>query len=449
MPSLSVIMIVKNEAHRLGRCLESVKDVAEEILVADTGSTDGTIELARGLGARVITIPWRNDFAEARNRTIAAASGDWLLHLDADEVLDPDGARRIRDLVDQDGVGADAIEVTLANYCDDPRAWRWVPIPAGSRYAGGFSGYIETTLLRLFRNRRGFEYREPVHENITESVLERGGRIRREGIVIHHYGYDPQDSRTGVKAAFYLAIARAKREAHPDDPKALHDFAEQALACNLPEEAEDACRRVLVIDPLHLNAGTTLANILLNRGDLAEARGILERLAEHGIRAPHVLTALGAIACREGRIEEARAYLEQALAAAPRTVMARLYLARVSDRQGRADEARRALECALELAPTIPEFGNRVRAHALRLEGERRLQAGCPAEALKCFVEALRLDVEDPITHNALGVVLHALGDIARARESFHRALALAPGWDDAEANLRALNPEAGSNTAR
>ena len=440
MPSLSVIMIVKDEAGCLPQCLESVRGIADELVIADTGSTDDTVAIARRFGAKVFHIPWEDDFASARNRTIAAASGDWLLHMDADELLDPAGAKRIRHVVDNDGFGADAVEVILANYCDDPRAWRWVPVEPGSPWARGHAGYIRAGLLRLFRNGAGFEYGEPVHENITASVLEKGGRIRREDAVIHHYGFDLKESRTGGKARLYLRIARRKLEKRPDDTKALHDFAEQALACNLTEEAEQACRRALAVDPQHLGAASTLANILLNRGGLGEARALFEGLEQVGIAPPHVATTLGAIACREGRLEEARSRLETVCADEPRSAMARLYLARVYDLLGETEKARRELDVARGIVVGIREFDDRVRAHERRTQGEALYQAGSLAQALECLVEALRLDAEDPLTHNDVGVVLEALGQEAKARESFERALSLAPGFPGAKANLRALN---------
>ncbi len=163
MPTLTVVMIVKNEAVCLGDCLESVRAIADEIVVADTGSTDDTMAVARRFGATVLEVGWDNDFAKARNQCVARATGDWLLHLDADEMLDEEGARQVRAIVDADGTepdgsAADAIEVTLANYCDDPRAWRWVAVAQEAPMARGFSGYIAVGLLRLFRNGCGYEY---------------------------------------------------------------------------------------------------------------------------------------------------------------------------------------------------------------------------------------------------------------------------------------------------
>ncbi len=439
MPALSVVMIVKNEAHCIGQCLEGIRDCADEIVIGDTGSTDDTVSIAQGHGARVFPLTWNDDFSEARNRVIGAARGDWLLHLDADEVVDPEGSRRLRGVVDADGAGADAIEVTLANYCDDVRAWRWVPVVPGDAMARGFSGYIAARLLRLFRNGRGFEYREPVHENITESVLENGGVIRPEPILIHHYGYRPGNAPDPAKARFYLALGRKKTALRPQDPKAWHDLAEQTLACGDADEAEAACRKALAIDPLHLGAATTMANILLNRGDLLEAEALFRRLETAGVTPPHVVLTLGAIACRLGRLDEARARLDAVLDAVPGNVMARYYLARTLDRMNDAAGARAQLEAAVAHAPSLSEFRDYVQAHALRCEGKTCFAAGDLARALRALVASLRLEPEDPITHNDLGVVLHAIGDDARARACFERALKLAPGMPQAIENLRGL----------
>ncbi len=440
MAILSVVMIAKNEEACIAQCLESVRDIAGEIVVGDTGSSDATREIAAGFGARVVEVPWQDDFAAARNAVLALATGQWLLHMDADEALDPEGAARIRDVVDHDGYGSDAIELCLANYCNDPRAWRWVPAPLNSPHAQGHAGYIQTELLRLFRNGLGFEYREAVHENITESVLERGAKIRREDILIHHYGYGKQADGGRDKGAFYLGLARKKREARPNDPKALHDFAEQALACGLGEEAEQACREAAALDPLHLPSATTLANILLNRGDFDEAQAVLAGLEAADISPPHVVCALGAIACRAGRFDEAQRRFDAVLAESPKSPMARLWRARLLDRLGEARRARGELKLLCDLAPGIGEFEKRLQAHDLRLQGEEVYVAGLHPQALECLVEALRLDPEDPITHNDLGVLLHAMGKLDKARARFESALELAPGMAEAGENLRGLS---------
>lgn len=439
MPTLSIILITKNEASCLAECLGSVRAIADEIVVVDTGSTDATCEIAAEFGAQVSSFTWTGDFAAARNASIARANGDWLLHLDADEALDPENAARVRAAVDADGHGADAVEVTLANYSNDARAWRWVPAIPNDSWTRGYSGYVKTTLLRLFRNGRGFEYREAVHENITQSVAEGGGIVAPSGILIHHYGFEPAPERRAAKARMYFEIAKRKLTAAPDSLKCLLDLAEQAFACGEAAEAEAATRHALALDPTHLDCGTMLANLLLNRGDLAEGQAVLARLAAAHQDAPHLFHALGAIACTQGRLGEARQHLDHALALEPRAPLPRLQLARMFDLEGREDHARKELELARDLCPTLAECGTRVQAHALRTEAEQFLRAGLTMPALEALVAALKLDSEDPLTHNALGVALHAIGDHTRARQSFERALALAHGFQEPAENLRTL----------
>src|SRR5262245_57509130 len=84
-PLLSLTMIVRNEEESLDRCLASARGLADELIVVDTGSTDRTVEIARAHGASVHHFKWCDDFAAARNVALRHATGQWCLHLDADE----------------------------------------------------------------------------------------------------------------------------------------------------------------------------------------------------------------------------------------------------------------------------------------------------------------------------------------------------------------------------
>lgn len=97
-PVLSLCMIVKNESKNLPRCLASAKPYVDEIVVVDTGSEDNTPEIAQQYGAQVSYFQWCNDFAAARNYSIAQASGDWILVLDADEELVVDSGNLLEEI---------------------------------------------------------------------------------------------------------------------------------------------------------------------------------------------------------------------------------------------------------------------------------------------------------------------------------------------------------------
>jgi glycosyltransferase involved in cell wall biosynthesis len=89
MPSLGLAMIVKDGAQTLRNCIASVAGVTDRIVIADTGSSDGSPQLARNLGAEVFDVPWQDDFAQARNAAVSALATDWVLIMEDDEELDP------------------------------------------------------------------------------------------------------------------------------------------------------------------------------------------------------------------------------------------------------------------------------------------------------------------------------------------------------------------------
>ena len=90
MASISLCMIVRDEEAVLGRCLESVAPAVDEIIVVDTGSMDGTKAVAAAYTDRIFDFAWVDDFAAARNASFAKATGDYILWLDADDVLLPE-----------------------------------------------------------------------------------------------------------------------------------------------------------------------------------------------------------------------------------------------------------------------------------------------------------------------------------------------------------------------
>jgi glycosyltransferase involved in cell wall biosynthesis len=144
-PRLSAALILKNEAQRLPACLESIRTVVDEIVVVDTGSTDATVEIATAHGARVFHHPWQHDFSLHRNQSLDYATGDWVLVIDGDEVLEPGNLRALLALVHADPeVDGLAVRVDGVN-------------------EAGVVEQIEA--IRVFRRERG-RYRYPVHNQL-------------------------------------------------------------------------------------------------------------------------------------------------------------------------------------------------------------------------------------------------------------------------------------------
>ena len=170
-PTLSLCMIVKNEAGNLERCLKSVQTVVDEMIVVDTGSTDQTVEIAQAYGAKVLQHPWQADFALARNVGLEQATGDWILHLDADEALEPGSRQRIKSVLA--ACKAEGLKVCVRNF--NP--------------ASALAAYFDSPQERLFCNRAYHRYEQPIHELILPSIWRHGGKVAESDLVIWHYGY--------------------------------------------------------------------------------------------------------------------------------------------------------------------------------------------------------------------------------------------------------------------
>ncbi len=154
MNSLALCMIVRDACASLAACLASVHGIVQEVLIGDTGSTDGTIEIARRFGARVLEIPWSDDFSAARNRVLAEASCDWILSLDADEQLDAEAGRQIPVLLANTQCAG--FQVIIRNYVLNmgEHAGEQLPKPNDSLLpcTVHYPGYIECENFRLFRH---------------------------------------------------------------------------------------------------------------------------------------------------------------------------------------------------------------------------------------------------------------------------------------------------------
>jgi len=174
MPPLdiSLCMIVKDEEKHLERCLSSVQGLVSEIIVADTGSADQSVTIAKRFGARVLQLPWENDFAKARNETLNRAAGSWILVLDADEEADgwpPDEVAKLLENADAGGYF-----VQLINYLGDNPGQE----------------YVTDSVCRLFRNDPRIRFRGKIHEEAAQSILELpGAGLSFSSLRIKHYGY--------------------------------------------------------------------------------------------------------------------------------------------------------------------------------------------------------------------------------------------------------------------
>jgi glycosyltransferase involved in cell wall biosynthesis len=170
--TVSLVMIVKDEEEMLPRCLETVHDMVDEMIIVDTGSSDRTVEIAESFGAKVLHHEWTGDFAEARNVSLEAATGDWFIYLDADEVLVREDAHRLREMAGH--VWRESfffVETNFTGDLDDGMA-------------------VNHNTLRMYRNRPEYRFQGRIHEQLAHALpAGMPERIEQPSVRIEHYGY--------------------------------------------------------------------------------------------------------------------------------------------------------------------------------------------------------------------------------------------------------------------
>lgn len=171
---LTLCMIVKNERENLPRCLASAKPYVDEIIVVDTGSNDGTPEIAANYGAQVKYFEWCDDFAAARNYSLSQVSSDWILVLDADEELVVNSKDFREQLTPQSPILAYSLIRTEANEQ---------------------KGMAPLHTIRLFRNCPEIRYVSRFHEQLKykNQAIEKHLVGQLESVRILHYGYEGQE----------------------------------------------------------------------------------------------------------------------------------------------------------------------------------------------------------------------------------------------------------------
>ncbi|HEY1716973.1 MAG TPA: glycosyltransferase [Verrucomicrobiae bacterium] len=204
--SLSVCLIVKNEEKFLAQCLKSVRAVAQQIIVVDTGSTDRTLEIAKEFGAEIYSHAWNDDFSAARNAALEHATGDWILILDADEELPEADHEKLRaDMKNPDVI---AYRLPLVNRGQEAEGKSFVP--------------------RLFRNAPGVYYFGRIHEQVFPSLLARGkswGLPTRFGSAqLSHHGYTKEMVRDRNKIERNLKLLRQAIAENPTDANLMMNF---------------------------------------------------------------------------------------------------------------------------------------------------------------------------------------------------------------------------------
>ena len=306
---LSVCLLTRDEERNIERAIRSVAGVADEVVVADAGSTDRTAEIARGLGADVVPFSWDDDFSAGRNFALGHAKGDWVLWLNPDEELSASASDEVRSLLDGDRR-------------DFGHAVRVQSIPRADRP----DQFSETNDLRLFRREPGVRYVGRLHPGLAPELakaLEAEGRqVGASGVVIRHHAYMSALDESKLR----WAVRLLEREL-ADRPDQLHYQVEYGRSLLMLEDPRGhevmaaAIGRIMPAlgDPAPPGPDVqVLLEYALTTPPPANRGRIPAELAADLVRrwfpgSPPLLWAMAESSFRAGRFDAAAAFLERLL----------------------------------------------------------------------------------------------------------------------------------------
>ena len=278
--TLSVCMIVKDEETFLEKCLRSLDWFYDELIIVDTGSTDKTKEIAARFGAKVFDFKWVDDFSAARNFSLEKATSEWILVLDADELIEnKDDVKKLMTL------DFDAFTLVQKNFTYDKNNLEFVQakIPVE-----GYFGYIPVEVVRLFRN-KGYKFSGRVHELVDESLIAGKAKVGYSDAGILHLEALKGNEQIRKKQIQYLEYAKKQLEIDPEDEKMLCDA---GLICfyYLKDylQAEEFLKKAK-----SARAKMLLGQMKVQQGDLREAARHYEGIPEASYNLGEIYFALG------------------------------------------------------------------------------------------------------------------------------------------------------------
>jgi tetratricopeptide (TPR) repeat protein len=421
-------MIVRDESEYLGRCLESVRDIVDEMILVDTGSQDETMSIAMSYGAKIYSFPWKDDFSEARNFSIRKANGEWILVLDADEVVAKRDAGSIRELTNAQDV--DGFRFILRNYENNWNLANLTLNPNDYEEGAGYPGFIPASLIRLFKNDPHIYFTGKVHESLDESFLKHNKVGTETGIPIHHYGKVRED-RVGRKENTYLKLGEDKILENPDDPMAYKGLADQYLELGMPDNALKVLDKGVALFPemiqLRFNRGLALDR--LNRSEAArkEYKWVLERKPNH-LGACH---NLGQIYFNEHQSEKTIELLNRGIDMGLRYPAVFLLLGRAYEASGNWEKALVNFDSVLEIQPDYPN----VNYHKAVIFLNRKMYDA----ALDALEREIEIGSNVAGAYNLLGQMSLMAKDFQSAAQFFQKVLTINPHDPTAKFHLEQL----------
>ncbi len=206
---ISGCIIARDEEMNIGKCIESMRSVCDEVILVDTGSIDKTVEIAQSLGAKIYTFTWIDDFSAAKNYAIDKANGDWILFLDADEYLENVNRSFYEELI-VSCKNFDAIICEIFNISD-------------KNENNVFHSHIG---IRLFGNKKNIRYKGRIHENLFNKDKNINAINASKYFKIFHTGYIKEQMKAKNKFQRNLNLLFKELESKPNDPELYYYIAD-------------------------------------------------------------------------------------------------------------------------------------------------------------------------------------------------------------------------------
>lgn len=361
--SLSLCMIVKNEEKYLAQCLESVKKLVDEMVIVDTGSEDRTKEIAKIFGARVYELPWKEDFSEARNFSLSKAEGDWILVLDADEVIAERDHETIRRLIKKNK--EIAYRMVTRNYINRiVTDWKR---NTGEYQEERGAGWLPSIKARFFPRDARVRFEHPVHEMVDYSLQRNGYTIKECSVPVHHYG-KLDVKKTERKFDLYYELGKEKLSRGELSEQSMYELAIQAAEMGNLDEASDLWNELIRLRPDWGIPYLHLARVYCEVGRFEAAKDMARRATDLMPDRKEAHFNLGLSEFYLGNMEEAIRSLNNALSIDPEYPLSLGLLSICYVRKGNEEMARHYIEKVKSLGFDYPTF-----AHAIMEKMEKHL----------------------------------------------------------------------------
>ena len=309
--TISLCMIAKNEEKWIEQCLSSVKDIADEIIIVDTGSADKTKDIAKKYNAKIFDFKWLDDFSAARNESIKHATKDWILVLDADETFEKKDLNKIRNTIEnsKDAAGfAFEQRSYIKNFFEGA-----VKNNSDFELLKAYPFYISNFLVRLFRNRIGLYFRHKVHELVEDSIEEKKLKYEKTGIVLHHFGSLKNKRLVSGRVDIYSKIILKQVEEEPENARYNYQAARMHLGRNDFGNALKYFEKTAKINPNYKLVFSEMAKIYLQINYKNRAVEYFKKSVKHNPDNPSPANNLAVVYMSIGKFEQAKKIFEESL----------------------------------------------------------------------------------------------------------------------------------------